>query len=106
MEQLFTYGSLQHADVQETIFGRVLKGKPDILEGYVVKEISIEEEFGMAQYPILVSTNNPEDTISGILYELSESDLLKTDTYEGYHYKRIEVELHSKETAWVYTAKT
>ena len=106
MEQLFTYGSLQHADVQETIFGRTLQGKPETLVGYAVKEISIEEEFGLAQYPIIVPTQNPKDTISGILFELSESDLLKTDTYEGYHYKRIQVELQSKQMAWVYTAKT
>jgi gamma-glutamylcyclotransferase (GGCT)/AIG2-like uncharacterized protein YtfP len=106
MEQLFTYGSLQNADVQETIFGRKLEGKPEILVGYTVKEISIEEEFGMEKYPIIVPTQNEEDTISGILYELSPSDLQKTDTYEGYHYKRIQVALESKQTAWVYTAKT
>ena len=46
MIKLFTYGTLQHEDVQENLFGRVLKGTPEKLIGYVLKRIQIEEEFG------------------------------------------------------------
>ena len=45
------------------------------------------------------------DRIDGILYELSEKEIQLADTYEGLHYKRIEVELHSNEIVWVYSAK-
>lgn len=104
MENLFAYGTLKDKDIQETIFGRVLTGTPDKLIGYIVKEIHIEEEFGITQYPIITATQNPEDSISGILYQLSERELQLADTYEGIHYKRIKVELHSNEIVWTYSA--
>jgi gamma-glutamylcyclotransferase (GGCT)/AIG2-like uncharacterized protein YtfP len=105
MEKLFAYGTLKDKDIQETIFGRILTGTPDTLTGYTIQEITIEEEFGMANYPIITATHNPEDRINGILYVLSEKELQLADTYEGLHYKRIEVALHSNEIVWVYSAK-
>lgn len=105
MEKLFAYGTLKDKDIQETIFGRILTGIPDTLIGYAIQEITIEEEFGMAQYPIITATQNPEDSINGILYELTDKELQLADTYEGLHYKRIQVELHSNEIVWVYSAK-
>lgn len=106
MEKLFTYGTLQDKEIQEKIFGRTLKGTPETLIGYAVKEIQIEEEFGLMQYPIITETNNPEDTINGIVFEITENDLRQADLYEGFHYKRIEVHLQSTEKAWVYSATT
>lgn len=38
MIKLFTYGTLQHDDVQENLFGRALDGTPEKLIGYVVKK--------------------------------------------------------------------
>ncbi|PWA04335.1 gamma-glutamylcyclotransferase family protein [Flavobacterium psychrotolerans] len=105
MEKLFAYGTLKDKDIQETIFGRILTGIPDKLIGYAIQEIHIEEEFGIAQYPIITATQNPKDSISGILYEISLKELQLADTYEGIHYKRIQVELHSNEIVWVYSAK-
>ncbi|CAM3858047.1 gamma-glutamylcyclotransferase [Flavobacterium branchiophilum NBRC 15030 = ATCC 35035] len=105
MEHLFAYGSLQSQEVQETIYGRILKGQPETLVGYAESEISIEEEFGIVKYPIIKPTNNPNDTIKGVLYTLSEAELKLTDNYEGIHYKRIEVQLQSEQTAWAYSAK-
>ena len=104
MEKLFAYGTLKDKDIQETIFGRILTGTPDTLTGYAIQEITIEEEFGIIQYPIIAQTQNPEDSIDGICYQLSERDLELADKYEGMHYKRIKVQLHSNETVWVYSA--
>ncbi len=106
MEKLFTYGTLQDKEIQEKIFGRVLNGTSETLIGYAVKEIQIEEEFGLMQYPIITETNNPEDTINGIVFEITANDLRQADLYEGFHYKRIEVHLQSSEKAWVYSATT
>lgn len=106
MEQLFAYGTLKEKDIQETIFGRILKGTPETLVGYVINQIHIEEEFGVTQYPIIMPTHNPEDTISGMLYGLTEAQLQLADTYEGLHYKLIQVQLQSEQTAWVYSATT
>jgi gamma-glutamylcyclotransferase (GGCT)/AIG2-like uncharacterized protein YtfP len=104
MEKLFAYGTLKDKEVQETIFGRILQGIPETLLGYVVKEIQIEEEFGLEPYPIIVETLNQENKISGILYELTEEQLQKADTYEGKYYRRIQVKLQSNQMAWVYSA--
>lgn len=103
MEKLFTYGTLQHPEVQEDLFGRTLKGTPETLLGYRVKEIQIEEEFGMIDYPIIVKTENPEDTIQGIVYDVTTNDLRQADLYEGKHYKRVEVVLQSNQKAWAYS---
>ncbi len=104
MIQLFTYGTLQHDDVQENLFGRVLAGTPEKLIGYVLKKIQIEEEFGIVQYPVLVETKNKKDFIDGIVYEVTDQDLYQADLYEGLHYKRVEVHLKSKQKAWAYTS--
>ncbi|TDD97013.1 gamma-glutamylcyclotransferase family protein [Flavobacterium cellulosilyticum] len=104
MENLFAYGSLKEEEVQENIFGRVLVGTPDKLIGYTKKIIEIEEEFGLTPYPIITATQNPEDSIKGVLYKLTERELQQADTYEGIHYKRIQVELQSNEIVWVYSA--
>ena len=34
MPLLFSYGALQHEEVQLATFGRALKGEPDLLIGY------------------------------------------------------------------------
>lgn len=106
MEKIFAYGTLKNKDVQENIFGRILKGTPEIIVGYVLKEIHIEEEFGLTQYPIIMETQNPEDHINGMVYELTFEEVMKADTYEGLHYKRIQVKLQSDEMAWAYSTLT
>lgn len=104
MENLFAYGTLKDKEIQERIFGRILKGTPDNLIGYVSSEINIEEEFGIIQYPIITETQNTKESISGMCYQLTQRELELADTYEGMHYKRIEVTLESNQIAWTYTA--
>jgi gamma-glutamylcyclotransferase (GGCT)/AIG2-like uncharacterized protein YtfP len=104
MENLFAYGTLNDKEVQERVFGRVLTGTPDVLRGYVLKRIQIEEEFGLTSYPIITATHNPEDILEGMRYKYNELQLEQADTYEGLYYKRIEVVLQSNEVAWTYTA--
>jgi gamma-glutamylcyclotransferase (GGCT)/AIG2-like uncharacterized protein YtfP len=104
MEKLFAYGSLQNEDIQKDLFGRILEGTPETLIGYVIKQIQIEEEFGIVNYPIITQTENQENTINGIVYEISTKELHQSDLYEGLHYKRVEVQLQSKQKAWAYSA--
>ncbi|MEC5167369.1 gamma-glutamylcyclotransferase (GGCT)/AIG2-like uncharacterized protein YtfP [Flavobacterium sp. PL11] len=104
MEKLFAYASLKNEDHQKDLFGRILAGTPETLVGYILKEIEIEEEFGLAQYPIITETHKPEDTISGIVYEVTKQELHQVDLYEGVHYKRVEVQLQSSQKAWAYSA--
>jgi gamma-glutamylcyclotransferase (GGCT)/AIG2-like uncharacterized protein YtfP len=104
MQKLFAYGTLQNEDVQEDLFGRLLKGTQETLIGYELNEIQIEEEFGIVHYPIIMETNNSNDTISGIVYEVTVNELRQADLYEGKHYKRVEVQLQSNQKAWAYSA--
>ncbi|EIA08444.1 gamma-glutamylcyclotransferase family protein [Flavobacterium frigoris] len=106
MEKLFAYGNLREEDIQETVFGRLLTGIPETLMGYAVKQIKIEEEYGIESYPIIESTENKQDTISGMVYEVSVEELQLADRYEGKHYKRIQVQLKSNQAAWAFTAIT
>lgn len=106
MEKLFAYGNLKEEDIQETVFGRLLQGVPETLVGYIVKEIKIEEEYGIESYPIIEATENKADTISGIVYEVTLQELQLADRYEGKHYNRMQVQLQSNQTAWAFTAIT
>jgi gamma-glutamylcyclotransferase (GGCT)/AIG2-like uncharacterized protein YtfP len=104
MEKLFAYGSLQNEDIQTDLFGRILEGTPEKLIGYIVKNIQIEEEFGLVYYPIITETHKPEDTINGMVYAITTKELHQSDLYEGLHYKRVEVQLQSEQKAWAYSA--
>lgn len=104
MQKLFAYGTLQDKDVQENLFGRILQGTSETLIGYELNEIQIEEEFGIEHYPIIMETNNSNDTINGVLYEVSMRELHQADLYEGLHYRRVEVHLQSNQKAWAYSA--
>jgi gamma-glutamylcyclotransferase (GGCT)/AIG2-like uncharacterized protein YtfP len=106
MEKLFAYGNLREEDIQETVFGRLLTGIPETLMGYAVKQIKIEEEYGIESYPIIEATQNTQDTISGMVYDVSVEELQLADRYEGKHYKRIQVQLKSNQAAWAFTAIT
>jgi hypothetical protein len=43
-ELLFTYGTLQHAEVQLDTFGRLVAGEPDVLPGYTIDYVEIEDQ--------------------------------------------------------------
>lgn len=102
MEQLFSYGTLRSKEVQMRLFNKVLSGTPDQLLGYKLKSLQIEEEFGMADYVVVVPSENPSDVIYGVLFTVSGSDLAKVDLFESNAYRRVQVTLNSGTTAWVY----
>lgn len=103
MEQFFSYGTLRSKEIQMRVFNRILNGTPDQLLGYKLKDIKIEEEFGIEDYHVAIASENPTDTINGILFSISDSDLAKIDLFESNVYKRIEVTLKSGIVAWIYT---
>jgi gamma-glutamylcyclotransferase (GGCT)/AIG2-like uncharacterized protein YtfP len=84
------------------LFNKLLTGTADQLLGYKLKSLQIEEEFGMADYVVVVPSENPEDTIHGVVFEVSNADLAKVDLFESNAYKRVEVQLNSGTTAWIY----
>lgn len=97
MEKLFTYGTLQDPAVQMVVFHRVVKGTPDILDGYFKSEIKI----GFGLYPIIVP--QPDKQVEGQVIEVTPEELALIDRYEGAEYRRIRVTLRSGIVTWVYS---
>lgn len=104
---LFSYGTLQDANVQIANFGRVLKGHPDTLPGYVqglvvIADPSVVATSGKTHHSIVQPSLNPEDEVCGTMFEITEQELASADTYEVSDYKRVAVTLKSGARAWVY----
>ena len=84
MEKLFSYGTLQFANVQRETFGRILKGVKDTLVGYVLSEVRIKdssviEKSGTNLHPILRATANRSDEVEGMIFEITHAELLQAD---------------------------
>lgn len=96
---LFSYGNLQHNELQVAIFGRELGGRRDFLPGYAR---AITEVGNVGYYNIKLSSD-PESIVSGTLFEITEQELAAADIYEkGREYQRISVRLRSGVQAWAY----
>lgn len=108
MNFVFSYGTLQNKAVQTDTFGRELAGQPDSLPGYTISLIPIlDAELaaadGQSHYANAERSSNPEDAISGTVFEVTDEELLLADRYEApAHYRRILVTLRSGQQAWVY----
>ena len=99
-ELLFAYGTLKEADVQKYVFGRILDGMADTLQGFVISE---RRMYG--RYLVLEKGSDTSAAIQGMCFALSKSELLKADIYEGPAYKRVALSLKSGAVAWVYIEK-
>ncbi|HEX6859073.1 MAG TPA: gamma-glutamylcyclotransferase family protein [Caulobacteraceae bacterium] len=107
MNWLFSYGTLQLAEVQRANFGRELEGEADALEGYVLSTVligdpAVVEVSGLAEHLILIAGEGPP--VEGVAYVLTDEELQKADAYETSAYQRIEVTLRSGRPAFVYVA--
>lgn len=108
-EKLFSYGTLQYEAVQISTFGRKLHGISDVLSGYRLDTIkindpSVVETSGAATHPILVYTGNKKDEVTGIVFDITSKELQQADTYEVADYQRIRIQLNSGIHAWVYVS--
>jgi gamma-glutamylcyclotransferase (GGCT)/AIG2-like uncharacterized protein YtfP len=106
---LFSYGTLQLEKVQLETFGRELRGKQDTLKGYQLKDLVIMdklviEKSGKEIHPVAMKSKNPDDKITGVIFELSEQELNESDKYEVSDYKRILETFESGNKAWIYVA--
>ncbi len=104
---LFTYGTLQHAEVQLDTFGRLVAGEPDTLPGYTIDYAGIEDQrvvdvSGLSVHPVLRATGNALDKVVGRVLHVSAAELNAADEYEVALYRRVAVTLASGRTAWVY----
>jgi hypothetical protein len=108
-EALFTYGTLRFPSVQRDTFGRLLDGEEDVLPGYTVDYVEIDDPrvvdvSGASVHPILRETGDPRDKVMGMLVWLTEAELEAADEYEVALYRRVRVALGSGRDAWVYVS--
>lgn len=107
MPKLFSYGTLQQENVQLATFGRKLVGSKDELIGYQLGEIEITDadvvaKSGKRFHPMLIKTNNPNDKVVGVIFDITDDELAQADSYEVDDYVRVEGHFNSGATAWIY----
>ena len=106
-ENLFSYGTLQTEAVQLSTFGRRLEGKPDILVGYSLTMIRIQDQnfvatSGSAHHRIIQFTGIESDLVEGTVFTVTRKELELADAYEPSDYRRVFARLRSGMNAWVY----
>jgi hypothetical protein len=107
MPLLFSYGTLQQGAVQLSTFGRLLRGEPDELVGFERAQVRIDDpEFvatsGTASHAIVRFNGRSNSRVSGMVFEVTDSELARADEYEPDGYTRISALLASGKRAWVY----
>ncbi len=107
---LFSYGTLQLEKVQLENYGRLLIGEPDRLRGYKIEKLHISDSTVLAKsqlenHPIALKSEDESDFIEGMLFEITDTELVETDKYEVSQYQRILETLESGKRAWVYVIK-
>ena len=107
-ENLFSYGTLQDAEVQISTFGRALEGKPDSLVGYRLAMIKVHRQdfvrlSDAEHHRNLQFTGLSSDIVQGTVLKVTKKELEQADDYEaGADYQRVLVELKSRLSAWAY----
>jgi gamma-glutamylcyclotransferase (GGCT)/AIG2-like uncharacterized protein YtfP len=111
MPLLFSYGTLQDADVQLSAFGRHLVGQRDELVGFASSTVEITNAdvaaaLGRTHHANVVLDGNATSRVSGTVFEVTDGELARADLFESaYDYKRIAVTLGSGTRAWVYVCE-
>ncbi len=60
---------------------------------------------GQRFHPIVVRSGDPADRVAGMLFEITTEELAAADAYEVSDYERVEAQLASGRTAWVYVKR-
>jgi gamma-glutamylcyclotransferase (GGCT)/AIG2-like uncharacterized protein YtfP len=107
MPHLFSYGTLQLQQVQRDTFGRLLDGQADALVGFSksmveITDAQVLESSGERFHPIVTRSDNPDDRVTGMVFEVTQKELLRADAYEVEDYRRERVRLASGREAWLY----
>ncbi|KMQ64700.1 UDP-N-acetylmuramate--alanine ligase [Chryseobacterium angstadtii] len=110
MAHLFSYGTLQKEQVQLETFKRLLSGDKDILTGYKLGMVEITDPEVLRKsnqkfHPILEFSGNSSDEVEGMLFEVTEEEILQADEYEVDDYKRIETVFKSGRKGFIYVGK-
>jgi gamma-glutamylcyclotransferase (GGCT)/AIG2-like uncharacterized protein YtfP len=108
MPLLFSYGTLQHEDVQLSTFGRKLEGEKDLLLGYEpslvrIPDPAVAERLGRTHHDNVTPTGDDWSSVQGTVFEVTDEELEKADQFESrFFYQRVSSSLASGKEAWVY----
>ncbi|MGH9220031.1 MAG: gamma-glutamylcyclotransferase family protein [Vicinamibacterales bacterium] len=108
MPLLFSYGTLQHEDVQVSTFGRKLTGEKDLLLGYEPSLVKIPDpavaaRLGRTHHDNVTPTGDDWSSVQGTVFEVTDDELGRADRFEAeFAYQRINGALASGKEAWVY----
>jgi|SRR6476620_6781890 len=110
MPLLFSYGTLRDEAVQLSTFGRLLNGQPDELVGFEegVFEVTDPEfvlKSGKSHHATVRFIGRDDSSVRGIVFEMTDSELEKADSYEPAGYKRVSAKVKSGRVVWVYAAE-
>ncbi|WHZ19163.1 MAG: hypothetical protein OJF55_001312 [Rhodanobacteraceae bacterium] len=110
MNRLFSYGTLQQAEVQVATFGRRVESTPDQLTGFRIDLLAIRDPevvklSGKTHHPIITRTGDPRDVVDGVVLLVTDAELAQADAYEVSDYQRVLVPLASGGEAWVYIGR-
>ena len=97
MPLLFSYGSLQRTDVQQSAFGRLFVGARDELVGWQVVPPS------PGGSPHANAIRSAASRMAGTAFVVSDVELVVADAYEKRDgYVRVTVRLASGKEGWMY----
>lgn len=96
---VFAYGTLLDPEIQLKVFGHVLEGDTDALQGFILRQNSVA-----GKYPDIVADSGSDSKVTGMCYSISPEELKLADAYETELYFRKWVTLYSGNQAWVYLA--
>ena len=107
MPLLFSYGTLQLEAVQIATFGRQLTGTSDVLRGFELDVLEIEDQTvvaisGTARHTMARFTGRASDVVPGSVFAVTPRELQNADKYEVAAVKRVAVVLQSGLRAWAY----
>jgi len=108
---IFSYGSLREETVQLSVYGRVLRGEPDSLVGWVRTLIAVSKShkaasLGTTHYANVQRSPQSSASVAGTVLELTEDELTASDGYErDAEYVRVMATLASGRRVWVYVSE-
>ena len=108
MPLIFSYGTLQHEEVQLSTFGRKLDGEKDQLLGYEPSLVKIPDpavaaRLGRTHHDNVNPTGDDWSNVQGTVFEITDEELAKADRFEAeFSYGRVTAALASGKEAWVY----
>lgn len=95
MVNIFTYGTLMDSSVRTRVLGKEISGKNDSLSNFKLKKHSV-----LYSYPVVEKDEG--NNVIGMVFDVTDDDLVKLDYYESEYYRRERVTLDSGVKSMVY----